>query len=436
MKELRVVGKSRKARKLLAHVKTKDVARDHWMDESGKLIDSSHMLISMLLPPAVKAFMADVESEVEALCGRLGAHGAGALRWGSQDGSIVLGKSRVAVQRPRVRERAGGERVLRTYARFQDPSLFDEQVFQEGIKHVSQRDYEKGLPKIAASFGMSKSSVSRSWIRTTQKQVEELLNRDLKPLEIVTVFIDGKRFKKLGVVVALGAGKDGQKHTLGIYQSSTENSAACRALLDDLEQRGLPTRGILFVVDGGSGLNKALEEKYDIADPKLRRAVRVRCWVHKWRNIEDVLDEKARREVKPLFDAVRDARDLSMAQGAAHELESSLKRVNASALRSWHEAKEDLLNVHRLGVGPLLRKSLSSTNPIESLNSLLEEDLRRVKRWRNSEHFQRWLATACLRNEKRMRRLRGYRGMAALIVRLDSLCSPSTETIDNMDAVA
>jgi transposase-like protein len=37
-------------------------------------------------------------------------------------------------------------------------------------------------------------------------------------------------------------------------------------LLQDLEQRGLPESGLLFVVDGGSGLNKALEEKYQIND--------------------------------------------------------------------------------------------------------------------------------------------------------------------------
>ena len=117
--------------------------------------------------------------------------------------------------------------------------------------------------------------------------------------------------------------------------------------------------------------------------------------------------------------------------------EAALKRVNASAIRSWFEAKDDLLNIHRIGVGPSLRKVFATTNPIESLNSLLEEDMLRVKRWRNSEHFQRWLATACLRNEKRMRRVKGHRGIAALTIRLGQLCDHSrTERIDSKDRAA
>jgi transposase-like protein len=199
----------------------------------------------------------------------------------------------------------------------------------------------------------------------------------------------------------------------------------------------LPESNLLFVVDGGSGLNKALDEKYELSHPERRRAIRIRCWVHKWRNIEDSLEEKDVREIKPLYTAVREAPDLSRAQGAAQVLEAALKRVNASALRSWFEAKDDLLNIHRIGVGPSLKKVFATTNPIESLNSLLEEDMRRVKRWRNSELFQRWLATACLRNEKRMRRVKGHRGITALVIRLDQLCGPSrTETIDSKDQAA
>jgi putative transposase len=432
MSELHSVKKGRKPRKKVTPVSVADAARDHFHDEAGEVIDSRHLLISALLPPAVKAFLADVDAEVAKLCGSRYSHGAQALRWGRQPGSIVLGRQRVAIERPRVRDRATGrELAIDTYSRFQDPALFDDAVFSEGLKRVSQRDFEQGLPKIAASFGVSKSAVSRSWIRTTQKQVEQLLSRDLGPLRITAVYIDGKRFEKLGVVVALGVGQDGKKSVLGIYQSSTENSAACRQLLDDLERRGLPERGLLFVVDGGSGLNKALDEKYELSRPERRRAIRVRCWVHKWRNIEDSLDDKDCREIKPLFTAVREAPDLSRAQGAAQVLEAALRRVNASALRSWLEAKDDLLNVHRLGAGPLLRATLSTTNPIESLNSLLEEDLRRVKRWRNSEHFQRWLATACLRNEQRMRRVKGHRGLEALAIRLAQLCVQTPENLDS-----
>ena len=77
--------------------------------------------------------------------------------------------------------------------------------------------------------------------------------------------------------------------------------------------------------------------------------------------------------------------------------------------------------IHQLGLSQLLKKFFSTTNPIESLNSLIEEDMRRVKKWKNSEHFQRWLATYCLESEKRMRRPRGHNGLPALWVQLRAL---------------
>lgn len=398
--------------------------------EEGVMLDSQFLLISALLPPSVKEFFAQCEAEVEGICGKRYTRGEVPFsRWGSQSGSIYLGGQQVAIEKPRVRG-PQGERQLETYKRFQDPKLFDQQVFQEGLRRVSQRDYAQGLPKIAASFGLSKSKVSRSWVKTTEKQLETLRTRSLSSLGIVAVFIDGKRFSKLGVVVALGVGSDGKKHVLGIYESSTENSASCRGLLDELERRGLQENELLFIVDGGSGLNKALNEKYELQDPKRRRAVRIRCSTHKWRNLEDVLTTKQRDQVAPLFWAMREARDLTQAMECASSLEQLLGKLNASALASFLEAKDDLLMIHRLGLTAELRRFFSTTNPIESLNSLLEEDLRRVKRWRDSAHFQRWVAAACLRNEKRMRRIRGYRGLAALVVKLQTLCAHD-KFIDN-----
>lgn len=422
MSELHIV-KQKGKRKKLKPITIEQIQKDLWEDREGKYFDSQHSLISMLLPPAVKAFYADLESEISSLCGDRYSRGSTAQRWGSQAGSITIGRQKISLERRRVRDAATGQEIpLTTYARFQDPSIFDESVFQDGIRHVSQRDYEKGLPQIAASFGVSKSAVSRSWVKSTKKKIEKLLNRDLKPMKIVAVFIDGKRFSKLGVVVALGVGEDGKKHVLGIYQSSTENSASCLNLLNDLEKRGMPEAGLLFVVDGGSGLNKALEEKYQVHDSERRRAIRVRCYFHKWNNLKDSLDEKGQAEACSLFWSIRAAKDAGAAITASVALEEVLKKHNKSALASYHEAKDDLLMIHQLKVSTALKTFFSTTNPIESLNSLLEEDLRRVKKWHDSEHFQRWMSTACLHNEKRMRKIRGYSGLAALVIRLQHLC--------------
>lgn len=413
---LKVAGKSK--RKPLKHALKTDILENRFENTQGP-INTQHLLISTLLPPAVKMFIEELEKEVGKLCGDRYLHTADPHhRWGSQKGSIVLGNQHVAIERPRVRNAVTGkEAKLKTYEDFQDTRLFEQQVFAEGMKKVSQRDYEKGLSTIASSFGFKKSSVSRKWIKSTAKKLDELQERSLKELNIRAVFIDGKRFHKQGVIIALGVGASGKKYVLGIYQASSENHQSCLNLLNSLEKRGLPSSGLLFVVDGGSGLNKALELKYDVHDKQRRRAIRIRCHVHKWWNLEKSLGDEAHK-AKGLYWALRDAEGMVEAKTISDRLESVLRNTNISALNSYLEAKVDLLAIHELKLSKNLKRLFSTTNPIESLNSLVEEDMRRVKKWTDSAHFQRWLATYCLNSETKMRRVKGHNALPGLWVEL------------------
>lgn len=434
-KLLKVAGKSN--RKPCKYVKKNDALSDQFETIQGP-IDTQHLLISTLLPPAVKMFIQELEREVDELCGTRYRHSEDQNhRWGSQKGSIVLGNQHVAIERPRVRSAVSGKEIrLQTYEDFQDPKIFESKVFAEGLKKVSQRDYEKGLSTIAGSFGFKKSSVSRKWIKATAKKLDELQNRSLSELDIRTVFIDGKRFHKQGVIVALGIAVTGRKYVLGIYQSSSENSQACRNLLNDLEKRGLPESGLIFVVDGGSGLNKALEQKYAVHDKKERRAIRIRCHIHKWWNLEKCLGDDAHK-AKGLFWALRDAKDMSEARDLSARLESVLRDTNLSALKSYLEAKDDLLALHEFKLSKNLKRLLSTTNPIESLNSLIEEDMRRVKNWKDSSHFQRWLATYCLNSESKMRKVRGHNALPALWVEVkNKVEQKDVDTSESSEEVA
>jgi hypothetical protein len=257
-------------RKKLQHARREDILNEKFEGIDGP-IDTQHLLISTLLPPAVKMFIRDCVKEVEQLCGERYKHGKQNLRWGDQKGSIILANQQVAVPKLRVRSKSGEEVPLKTYEQFQDPGLFNQAVFTEGLKRVSQRDYEKGVLRIASSFGFKKSSISRRWIKATANKLAELQSRSLKEMDIRAVYVDGKRFRKHGVIVALGVAADGRKYVLGIYQADTENHGSCLELLNDLERRGLPASGLLFIVDGGSGLNKALNMKYACNDNRRKR---------------------------------------------------------------------------------------------------------------------------------------------------------------------
>ncbi|MDR7485645.1 MAG: hypothetical protein QN187_09980 [Armatimonadota bacterium] len=53
--------------------------------------------------------------------------------------------------------------------------------------------------------------------------------------------------------------------------------------------------------------------------------------------------------------------------------------------------------------------SLATTNGLESVLALVEQRAGKVDRWTTSDQKHRWLATALLEIEPRLRRLRGYR---------------------------
>ncbi len=90
------------------------------------------------------------------------------------------------------------------------------------------------------------------------------------------------------------------------------------------------------------------------------------------------------------------------------EMEKWLRDINESAADSLLEAMEEILTLHRLKVPALLRKTLHSTNPIESMFSMVRDTESNVKRYRGSNMMQRWLASVLLDCERRFRRVKGY----------------------------
>ena len=72
------------------------------------------------------------------------------------------------------------------------------------------------------------------------------------------------------------------------------------------------------------------------------------------------------------------------------------------------------MTLHRLGLFGVLGRSLKTTNGLESVNALVEERCAQVDHWQNSSQRQRWLATALLDIEPRLRKVAGYRHLPKL----------------------
>lgn len=333
--------------------------------------------------------------------------------WGSQIGSIYYGKQKVPIERPRLRSKDNKEIPLRTYKAFQNPKGMNSAAMKQMILGISSRNYEEAIEGFIKGYGIKKSSISRHFVKATAEQMMEFMERDLSHLELCAIFIDGIEFKSNLLVVALGLDKTGRKHILGLWQGATENAAVCNNLLDDIERRGLDTkRDYLFVLDGSKALRSAVAKKFG-ADVLVQR-----CQVHKRRNVRDHLPPEHQEAIDARIRAAYNMADYDKAKESLELTVRYLERLNPSAASSLKEGLEETLTLHKLGISGLLRKTLCSTNPIESCFSVTRSITGRVKRWSGGDMVQRWAAAALLRAEKKFKRVKGYREIPKLIAAL------------------
>ena len=102
------------------------------------------------------------------------------------------------------------------------------------------------------------------------------------------------------------------------------------------------------------------------------------------------------------------------AKAALYALKPELTLINEDAKKSLEEGLEETLSLHRLGLMPQLKQSFRTTNCIESLNSTVAQLTKNVERWTNSNQRARWLATALLDIEPRLRKVKGFRCLPML----------------------
>ena len=76
--------------------------------------------------------------------------------------------------------------------------------------------------------------------------------------------------------------------------------------------------------------------------------------------------------------------------------------------------------MYQLKVPALLRKTLLSTNPIESMFSLVRHSERNITRSRRSAMLQRWLGTVLLYCEQQFKRVKGFAGIAQVLATIEA----------------
>ena len=323
-------------------------------------------------------------------------------KWASQPGSVYIGDQKVKVERPRLRG-PEGEIQLKSYQKLKERGQFSEELLASVLSGISGRRYKETVKEAAHAFGVSKSSVSRHIVAATAKKLKEFEERDLSDFIPFAVFLDTVHRGGKAFIVAMGISHEGFKRNLGFWEGATENNEICKELLASLEKRGLPlSKEVIFITDGGKGIIKALREKYG------KYLIHQRCTIHKDRNIQKHLPKKYRKQAHIRFTQAIALTKYEDAKSELVKFSEWLIGINASAANSLNEAIEEILTVHRLKVPPLLRKTLHSTNPIESMFSIVRDSEKNIKRYRNSKMAQRWLGSILIHGEKKFRRVKGF----------------------------
>jgi transposase-like protein len=345
--------------------------------------------------------------------------------WGSDLSPVYYDKQKVRIDRPRLRGKDNKEIPLATLQAFRDPRGMRSSVMKNMVLGISSRNYEETVECFVKGYGIKKSSVSRHFVKATAEQMREFLERDLTGLDLVAIFIDGIALKGHLVVVALGLDKGGRKHVLGLWQGATENATICGSLLEDMARRGLNTgKDYLFVLDGSKALRSAVSRQYG-SDVAVQR-----CQQHKRRNVLDHLPKKHQHAIDARTSAAYKMADYDEARKSLQLTVKYLEKLNPSAAASLKEGLEETLTIHKFGITGLLRKTLSTTNPIESCFSVTKTITGRVKRWRGDEMVQRWAVASLLRAEKKFKRVKGYKEIPKLIAALQH------KSIDRKEAAA
>lgn len=367
----------------------------------------------------LEVMQAIMEFEISSVVGAKGKHQEHRRysRWGHNPGSVVVDGAKIATRIPRVVEEGSRHSYhLKSYGLFRQTGDLLKRAYLDLIRGVSTRRFAEGIEGFIHGYGISASSVSRRMVRATAGKVEELFTRSLAELELAVLMLDGVDVGGHAVIIALGIDTKGVKHILGLRQGATENAFVAKGLLEELVERGLAVdRAMLVVIDGAKALRKA------VTDVLGKETSVQRCTVHKRRNVIGHLAKKDHLWVHRRLSQAYNENDADKARKQLLRLVAELETLNPSAAKSLLEGLEETLTVQLLRLPDELKRSLRSTNIIESSNNGVRDRTRNVKNWNTGNQVERWTAAGLMETEKNFRRIRGYKHMPVLVAALNNI---------------
>jgi putative transposase len=384
-----------------------------------ELIEQSRMAVDELIDVMGRASIeAVLELSARQVAGapQQGKAREGDIGWhGTQRGRVYLKERQLRVNKPRLRRKGRGpgkEVPVPAYEALQKETATGERMLEILLNGVSTRRYQRVIPEMADTVGVSRSTVSRETIEASEAALQQLLERRFDEVELLIIYIDGMHFGDQCVLAAVGVDIQGCKHVLALREGATENAEAAKDLLQHLVEHGVdPTHRRLFIIDGSKALRTAINAVFGAHTPVQR------CRNHKLRNVLGRLPREQQAQTGSLM---RAAWKMNQKDGMAkfRQIAGWLEHDYPEAAAALLEGLEECFTINQLDIPRSLHRCLATSNIVDNPHSGVRDRTRRVCRWRPGMPA-RWSAAAFLEIEKSFRKIMGFRDLWALKAILD-----------------
>jgi len=306
---------------------------------------SGEELLSLLVRLATERILQEAleHEQAEALGrGRYEARGEkSGYRNGYENGTLKTGEGVLHVKVPQIRGQADPYRsqLWRNVGNTSD--VLKKLILEMYVGGMSQRDIEYGLEKAVGQFVVSKSTVSEMAESLTE-EYETFRTRDLSHEPVAYLFIDTvyeplRRWgQKTGILCVWAICGAGRKVLVSLSLTNSESYESCIEVFRDLGNRGMRPP-VTITTDGALGLTKAIDAMW----PK---SLRIRCWWHKMKNLQQKVPDQAWPAFKTLVVDMRDAPSRKKAEERRDQIVALYQREFPEACRCLLEDAEASLN--------------------------------------------------------------------------------------------
>ena len=266
---------------------------------------------------------------------------AAGYRNGYENGTLKTAEGVLRVKLPQIRGREEPYRSSLWHHVARTSDVLQQLIIEMYVGGLSQRDIEYSLEQALGQFVLSKSTVSEL-TESLSEDYEAFRTRDLSEEPVAYLFIDTvyeplRRWgSKTGVLCVGAICEDGRKVLLSLSTANSESYESCLGVLRDLAKRGMQVP-VTITTDGVPGLTKAIDAMWP-------QSLRIRCWFHKMRNLQQKVPASAWTEFKKLVVDMRDAPSVEAAQGRRQAIIDQYQREFPEACRCLLDDAEASLN--------------------------------------------------------------------------------------------